>query len=689
MDKERKKFTSLNEEDISFLEEELRKSSRPLILGELTEKLAYMKTAHQLDQEVKKYNPYCSYEVGDSICKEYDELLNVSSKVSQHFKGTVVLKVVNKIEYKDFNCDMLEVDYAGGGIFRKYMEYMKKSKTQVLLPSNLERKAQTPEIIKREDNPQLSALPMDEKDLKTLERNIVKSLTKSVKFFNWDEHWQLTEKMVDISEGKIKEVEKYLLKKKQSAETATLVEKFFGLNSDHKDFDMHSMSLNYVLEKKYKKNFIFVSPEGWGKWAIRKTLESYLENLPVAASRASLPHFEEVEEPEKDELDLSSLKVYLTWREILSGAIKTPKALNRELSKFREYVFIDPEKRKEYTVYFYPARDFFLGLKEFYRENNVPQGASLTLEKTGLNRFNFWLKKSKKKLSVYTVEYDAQKDKLSASGEEVFTYSVPNKIIHLEKETFDRLFSLYSQINDLHLGELLVLIFKNFGIESDNFALHYQRAYHLVDILKNTSMEEVALTLHNTPEFRKSEKKKGTYFFQEEEIEEEKIEAPPEIKPEELPAQVAKPAVSAEEERPEISLEEIPASEVEPHVREPEIVERVEDFGEKPRREKLPPKEKLKKKKKPKIEAERVPRARKGEKKVIEEKIEIEELEMEALTAKKIKEERTQEEERIAAEAKKEEVKKPVVPDESVFRGIFAEKLKDALEHKDKKKKKS
>ena len=34
---------------------------------------------------------------------------------------------------------MLEVDYNGGGTFRKYVDYMKKIKTQVLLPSNVRR----------------------------------------------------------------------------------------------------------------------------------------------------------------------------------------------------------------------------------------------------------------------------------------------------------------------------------------------------------------------------------------------------------------------------------------------------------------------------------------------------------------------------------------------------------------------
>ena len=53
------------------------------------------------------------------------------------FKGPVVLTVVHKIGYKDYDCEMLEVDYTSGGTFRKYVDYMKKIKAQVLLPSNV------------------------------------------------------------------------------------------------------------------------------------------------------------------------------------------------------------------------------------------------------------------------------------------------------------------------------------------------------------------------------------------------------------------------------------------------------------------------------------------------------------------------------------------------------------------------
>ena len=694
MDKEKKKNTAITDEDITFLEKELRKSNRPISLQDLTKKLAYKKSAHQLSQEVKKYDTYCIYEIGDSICKEYDELLTVSSKGSEHFKGPVVIKVINKISYKDFNCEMLEVDYSGGGLFRKYLDYMKKTKTQVLLPSNMEGKSQTPEVLKKENDPRLTSLPMDDKDLRALERNIRTTLSKSPKFFSWNEYWQLSDNLVDIPDKKIKEIEKYILGKKESVETPTLVHEFYKLNPADKLFETHTLSLNYILEKKHKKSFIYVAPVGWGKWQLKKNLDSLLDNLPISAPTSKLPVVDEQEEPEKTEAETSSLKVYLTWREILSGGIRTPRVLNRELSRCREYIFTDAEQNKNYTVYFYPTNNLFIGLEDFYTQNNVPQGASLTLEKTGINQFNFWLKKSKKKLSVYKVEYDINEDKFLDSGEELFTFSLPNKIIHLEKETIDQLLSLYSQRNDLDLEQLLILIFRNFSLESNNFALHYQRAYHLVDVLKQTSIEDVEFTLLNSFEFSKSDKKKGIFFFHEiEKIEEKpKIspveavfsrDAPLEITPEDIPGEISIGETGVDEQPP--SHEEIISKEA-------IQAKQIETIEEKVPLEMIPEKEKVKarKKKKQRAETEKIQHIRKSEKRYIEERIEIEELEQEALTA--IKEERKEEEkekeEREKAPEKTKKEKKPIVSGEPVFTGLFAEKLKSALDLKDPKKKK-
>lgn len=682
------KITQVAEKELDFIEKEFTKTQDPLSLEKLTEKLAFQKTKSQRAQEVKVYDPYCRYEVGDYIYKEYDEPLTVSSKGAEHFKDGLVLRVINKIPYESFNCEMLEVDYSGGGTFRKHIEYMKKTKTQVLLPSNLERKAKVPQILKKEEDPRQDQLPMTEKDLKKLKTNLKSALLKSPLFFNWNGYWQLKDKQAKIEEDKIREIENHLSETRQSAETAELISRFFKLQPDQEGFSLHCISLNSILEKKHKKNFIYVSPQNWGKWHLKQTLNSFLENLPVASPKAKLPPFDQ-ENPEEPKAQRGlPLKVYLTWREILSGGLKVSKGLDKEFSSSREYIFTDEEADKNYTVYYYPSAHLFLGLKEFYESNNTPQGASLTLERKNGTHFNFWIKRSKKKLSVLKMTYDPEEDRLTTSGEEAFTFALPNKIIHLQRETLNKLFSLYDRRDSLNLDQLLVLIFENFGVGTDKRSLHFMRAYHLVDILRRTTEEDVEKTLLNSLEFKKAEKKKGIFLF-EEKIKKEEEEAPPKIIPEpkieekiEGPPPEAPPMTPLElqEIRKEEVGAEAPSVTEEVEIKEPEIPERAKPLK----------KEKEFKKKRPKIriEPEKDFRRRKGERRIIEERIELEESEQEALIAIKAKEKKETGEKReeLKPEEKKKEYK-PSAPEGPVF-GLFAEKLKSALEEKKKKKKK-
>lgn len=689
MKKPKEKYSiQITEDNLSFIEKALSQTNSPISLYELTKKLAYKKTSSQLSQEVKKYDPYGKYEVGDLIYKEYDESLTVSSKGAEHFKGALVLEVVGKIPYEDFNCEMLEVDYSGGGIFRKYIDYMKKTQTQVLIPSNLEGKAKTPESIEKKEDPRLSQLPMTDRDLKSLERNLKVALSKSPKFFSWGDRWQLVEKQIKIKEDKINAVKSYLQERKTSTETKDLVSKLFNIKNDDDLFDLYCMSLSYTLDRKYKKDFVFTYPLGWGKWQLKKTLNSFTQNLPLSAPLAKLPPSAEEEKTETTESQKFPIKLYLTWREVLSGGIKIPKTLNKEFTHSREYVFMDIETEKNYTVYYYPSSQFFLGLKDFFESNNVPQGALLTLERKDATHFNIWLKKSKKKISIMKISYDPKGDKFKHAGEEVFTFCIPNKIIHLERETLIKALSLYPQRKGLDLQGLLVLIFKNFGYESNDYSLHYLRASHLVDTLKQTTQSDIEKVLLSTPEFVKSEKDKGIFFYQEKiEVEEEvkpvKIaEIPPEVSPE-MPAEERIEEAPAVVSPLEIPAEEIPAPEIKEEKREEvrmetpvEVTKVEEEVREKPP---LPQKERPLKKKIKRMEVEKERRARKGVKRHIEEKIEIEESEQEALIAVKSKVEKA----RIEAEKKEEKKKhKPFVSEQPVF-GVFAEKLKSALDKKE------
>jgi hypothetical protein len=374
--------------------------------------------------------------------------------------------------------------------------------------------------------------------------------------------------------------------------------------------------------------------------------------------------------------------------------------VRRSLADFREYSFTDDEGEKDYTVYYYPSPGVFLGLKEFYDMNNVPQGASLTLEKKEPGHISFWLKKSKKKLSVPQVTYDPKKDRFSEAGEEAFTFSLPNKIIHLERNTLQKLCKLYNQRAKLNLKDLLVLVFNHFGLEGETLFLHYLRAFHLVDVLKQTSQEDVEKVLISSSEFTKSEKKKGIFFFTEkvraeaEAATEELTDIPAEIpgaaeKPEipgeahlaigtiegEVPADEVEEEVIVVEEEPQIEMEELEEEPTLPEPPEPPAKEMAEQKKKEP-----PPKKK--KKERRKIEGEAAPRRRKGEKKFIEERIELEEFEMEALVAVKAKREKEAEQLAEREKKKKEEYQAPVA--EKPTFGIFAEKLKSALDKQDK-----
>ena len=678
MNTETTNLTTASAEDIALVERELERTPQPQSTRALAEKLAFEKTAAERTQDVKKYDPYARYEVGDFIEKVYNEPLTVGSKSVEHFEGRIILKVVAKTTSKHFNCEMLEVDYPGGGVFRKYIDYMKKTRTQVLLPAGLEGRNEAVEIMAKGDDPRLTELPMTERDLKALEKSLRVRLAKDPNVFGWNDFWQLSAKRVDILPEKVQEIENEFVESRRSAATEDLVKKYFGLQASSDLFDLTCLSLAALLEKKYKKDFIVLAESGWGKWHLKTILNALPENLSLSAPMAKLPELEEVEKPEMSIVQVFPIKIYLTWREILSGGVKVPRSLGKELSHAREYTFSDSEDGKSYTLYYYPNQNFFLGLQDFYALYNIPQGTSLTLEKTGPNTFKFWIKKSKKKMSVLRLGYDVEKDEFLDAGEEVYSHAEPNKIIYIEKETLARLLPLAATREGLDLKDLVVLVFKDPALATASHSLHFLRAYHLVDILRQTTQEDVEYTLLNSPEFSKSDKKKGVFTYHE-----------PYVPKEEAPLEAAFPGAYEEPAAEAYTPEEAALEAVAEALREA-APKTAEAMAAEERAAVSAPaageaaaskKEKPFKRKKPKAEGEKGPRPKKSERRVIEEKIVEEESVQEALAAVKEKAEEGLEQ---RAREKKEDFK-PAPKEEPKF-GIFGDLLKTALKKKDDKK---
>lgn len=730
MDKQNE-ITKITAEDLLYVKNELNDSKKPEALRELSKKLAYKKNATQLNHEVKIYNPQCEFKIGDLIYKEYDESLVVSSKGTEHFKGGVVLKVINKIVFENYG-EMLEVDYTGGGIFRKHIDFMKKTKTQVLLPSKQNGKKTLPEKLQKEEDPRLHELPMTEKDLKSLMKNLQTAMNKSPDFFNWDDLWQLEKNRVEIKDKNIKEITTYFKKNNRADTTENLVSQFFNIKPSEDIFDIYCMSLNFDLEKNHRKDFVFVASQDWGEWFLKDILDSFLTDLPLTAPRIKLPELKGEKEFSLSQIHKFPLRVYLTWREICSGGILIPKSLNKELSISRKYICVDSETEDQYTVYYYPNKHFILGLKDFYEKYTVPQGASLTLERETPLRFNLNLKKSRKGFTAPQVIYNSKNNIFVKADQDMFTNCLPHKVIHLESETLEKLVKMYKKIQGMDLRQLLILLFKNFGLEGENSSLHFLRAFHLADMLRRTSQEDIEKVLYLSEEFMPSEKAKGLFLY----IEKAEIEEGKELEKKRAESMVSREEkkIAAKDEElfeigtvGEITYEHIKEQEikvVEPPPAEPAPIKpkKTKPAPEKPKPAKppKPPRKKepiapiapeaekfaepleektqvqakkekpaKKKKQKAKLELEKAPRKRKGERKFIEEKIELEESELEALYAEKFekKKEITEEKKELGAEEKPIDYQQ-FISQGTLSGGLFGEKLKTALDKKKDDKKK-
>ena len=463
--------------------------------------------------------------MGDTIEKDYNEPLTVGSKSVEHFEGRVILKVVAKTYSKHFNCEMLEVDYPGGGVFRKYVDYMKKTKTQVLLPSNFEGRAKPAEIMARGDDPRLTELPMTERDLQTLEKNLRLRLAKDPKFFSWNDLWQLAAKRVDILPEKVQEIEAEFVATGKSATTEDLVRKHFGLEASSDLFDLTCLSLSALLEKKYKKEFILLADSGWGKWHLKSILNAMPEGLALSAPMAEVTELEEIEKPEMSIVQDFPIKIYLTWREILSGGIKVPRSLAKELSHAREYTFTDPDENKPYTVYYFPNAELLPrppglllpaqhppgGQPDARADRARPPSSSGSRSRRRRCPSSGWPTTPRRTSSSTR----ARRPTPSPSPTRSSTSSARRWPACCPSPRCARATTSATSSSP---------IYSDPGLATSAHSLHFLRAYHLIDIVRQTTQEDVEFTLLNSPEFTKSDKKKGVFTYHEPYIPEE--EAP-------------------------------------------------------------------------------------------------------------------------------------------------------------------
>lgn len=670
----------IDEKDIEWIKSLIKERRSPITLEEISTQLARKKSALTQGKKVKIFNPKLDYEVGDLIYKYYDEDLKFSKERMEHFKGGVVLRIIEK-EKRPEGFSILRVTYDGTGLFKQYIDFLERTSSHLLIPCGFSGKSEPVEYL--EDEELLMDAPLDQNYVKKLSKIVEKALKKSGRFIHWNSYFYLKELLENVGDAGEK-VEEYLKEKGDFETTYNLVGRLYSVKFTDQRFYSWCISLNCALEAKGKSKIVKISNHDWGKWGLRSFFTSLKENLPITEKPIKIGHLRRDRKDvirmiwnfyaEERKEKAQHLRFYLTWREIFSGALRIPREFQSVFGEEREIILTDSEKRKNYNVFYYPEDCFLLGLGEIYQSYNPIQGSLFFLQKEDFNRYVFSFRKAKKVITAFKCEYDREQRKIISTGQPVETHTEVNKAILISKDELSKITSLWEEGTRAEtLNDLLHFVFLNFGSPDESYKIYISKAYHIADMFKNVRKDDFEIVLFGNPEFFYSEEEKGYFYLDLTKIGMEEVEKEAELPQEEIetfeeefiergeePAEQFIPLEEAVEE-PEVKEEEkleFREEQVSPSEPELEIYRRF--------------KEELKKTK---------IKGKKGGRKIIEERIRLEESEKEAEIY--IKE--TVEEKESAKGEEKEEIARTALK-ETPKVGIFGAKLSKILsEKKDKK----
>ncbi len=497
-----------------FLKEILSSSEGPVPLSRVIGEFARKFREEEALEPVKLYDPDCRYEVGDLIYKEFDEKLRVGRDKFIEFKGPAVLRVVEKKYSKELGCHLIGLEYDGGGPIKEHFKYLSRRKVGFYLPS-YELK-ECPKLPPEKD-PRREEREPSEEFLKKCRREVLEVVEKDREIYRWGEFLVLSSSLKEISEEQLKDLEEYIKGKGASASTEELAERVLGKSRASEDFGLWCLSINRALSSK-RLTFVPVSRKGYGRWNTWLNLVNLERNLPIKVKRllpiftsrskveleAYLRDFEKEEKKQE-----AKNKHILTWREVLSGALRVRKGLRNLLGGELEVKALD--RGNQYTLFYFPEKNIILGLSKYYRENLVVQGAQLFLEWQE-DHFQLSLRMEKKPFRAPMLLYDPEDDRFTLKEAEVSTEVALDPRAFITKEELELLLSKLRQWRKIRdLTALVRELVKNFGEPEKDFRIHYLKLFHLLDIVHATPKEDLLKALLGNPEFYQEEEDFG-YF---------------------------------------------------------------------------------------------------------------------------------------------------------------------------------
>ncbi len=525
---------NIEKKDIDFISNYLNKKNKPVELYDVVYQLALYKTKDNRENSVLIYNPNCKYEIGDLIYKEYPGKIPVGAKKQIEMDRGVVLKVEDV--WNHFGIDEIKMKYEGTSDFKKYTDYLKRQKIELLLPHKQKKPCQKVEYLPEEKDPRKKQDPLIEKDFLVLKKKLLTALHKEEDIALVSEKTLLIENMKEIKPEIFNKVKDFLKENKVSESTEFLVENFIKLKPDDKEFEAFCFALNFRMKKDFKIDFQQTTSKGWGKWNLISVIYYLKKNSIVSdenplAVKAFFDDKKNLSQKrkkfEEKIFDDDQKKYFLTQREIHSGALKLKPGVY-QFGNSIEIEVVDSNTKKSYILYYYRDVNLILGLKRLYESYKALQGTTLMFEQIDEEKFQFSIRTTKKGTIANKINFNAEKKTFQISDEKIVSPVFVNKSLFLES---DVLLKIDEQIDEFRnistLNKLIHKIFIDFGNKEKNYEIHILRLYHILDLIYPINLKLVEEVILSNPEFIQSEKIVGVFYLDSDaviEIEEEEKE---------------------------------------------------------------------------------------------------------------------------------------------------------------------
>ncbi len=520
MDKQSENNLDIGKEDLDFIKSYLKGKFQPLEFDDLVYQLALFKTQDDRKNRVKVYDPDCEYGLGDLIYKEYPGQLPIGNKKYTAVEQGIILRV-EEVRNRSGRDEIL-LSYDGTSEFRKYAEYLKKQKIELLLPHKGQKTCKETEYLSAALDPRSTQAPLIQRDFGILRKKLITVLNKENTIAFISDKVMLKENLKPLAPEIFTSIMEFLKTRQASESSEFFVENFVKVAPSDPDFAANCFALNYLMTTQYKIDLQQTNSRGWGKWHLLSVLYHLKKNALVGESNPFLASLslenkknllQRRKKLEESIFSEGETRYFLTQREIASGAVRLKSNLYHFGSAI-EIEALDTFSHKKHTLYYYQDENMLLGFDKIFESCKALQGTTLVFEQLAADEFQFTIKTTKKGTITDKIVYDAEKKIFTVSSDKVASLVCVNKSIFLETDVFNTLAGRMEEFRKIETyNKLFHKIFLEFGGREKNYEIHILRLYHILDLIAPVDLKLVEEIILSNPEFVAAEKLAGVFYL--------------------------------------------------------------------------------------------------------------------------------------------------------------------------------